>query len=61
MSSNGFNKNVDNESVMNPSFCFFCVGLSQEDHEKIEKGDEFVAVPSAELERLRVDVYPYLM
>lgn len=46
---------------MNPSYCFLCVGLSQEEHEKIEKGDEFVTVPSAELKRLRVDAYPYLM
>ena len=54
-------KNTDKESVMNPSYCFLCVGLSQEEHEKIEKGDEFVTVPSAELKRLRVDAYPYLM
>jgi hypothetical protein len=56
-----FIEKADEESVMNPSYCFLCVGLSQEEHEKIEKGDEFVTVPSAELKRLRVDAYPYLM
>ena len=61
MGLDGYIKNIDKESVMNASYCFLCVGLSQVDHEKIEKGDEFVTVPSAELKRLRVDVYPYLM
>ena len=61
MGLDGYIKNIDKESVMNPSYCFLCVELSQVDHEKIEKGDEFVTVPSAELKRLRVDVYPYLM
>ncbi len=61
MGLDGYIKNIDKESVMNPLYCFLCVGLSQVEHEKIEKGDEFVTVPSAELKRLRVDVYPYLM
>ena len=56
-----FIEKADKESVMNPSYCFMCIGLSQVEHEKIEKGDEFVTVPSAELKRLRVDAYPYLM
>lgn len=61
MELDGFIKNADNESVMNPSYCFMCIGLSQVEHEKIEKGEEFVTVPSAELKRLRVDAYPFLM
>ena len=61
MGLDSFIKNADKESVMNPSYCFMCIGISQVEHEKIEKGDEFVTVPSAELKRLRVDAYPYLM
>ena|GEM_PF-3296851 len=61
MGLHGYIKNVDEESVMNPSYCFFCVGLTEAEQEKIERGDEFVTVPSAELGRLRVDAYPYLM
>ena len=35
--------------------------LSKEEREKLIYGNEFVKVPSKELKRLRIDVYPYLM
>ena len=35
--------------------------LSKNERDKLIYGDEFVKVPSKELERLRIDVYPYLM
>ncbi|MDR0962930.1 MAG: hypothetical protein LBM62_10340 [Mediterranea sp.] len=37
------------------------VGFSEEDKAKLRSGEGFVKVPSAELKRLRVDVYDYLM
>ena len=35
--------------------------LSKEDKEKLMSGSGFVEVPTEELKRLRIDVYPYLM
>lgn len=35
--------------------------LSEEDRVKLRNGSGFVKVPSEELKRLRIDVYPYLM
>lgn len=35
--------------------------LPKEVREKLLYGDDFVKVPTEELKRLRVDVYPYLM
>ena len=35
--------------------------LSKEERDKLIYGNEFVKVPSKELKRLRIDVYPYLM
>ena len=47
----------DWEAILNERFSY----LSQEEREKLLKGDAFVKVPSQELKRLRIDVYPYLM
>lgn len=35
--------------------------LPKEERDKLIYGNEFVKVPSEELARLRIDVYPYLM
>lgn len=35
--------------------------FSQKEKEKLLSGEGFVKVPTEELKRLRVDVYPYLM
>ena len=35
--------------------------LSNDEREKLIYGNEFVKVPSRELKRLKVNVYPYLM
>lgn len=35
--------------------------LSKEEKEKLMSGNGFVKVPTEELKRLRVDVYPYVM
>lgn len=35
--------------------------LSNEEKKKLLSGDGFVKVPTEELKRLRIDVYPYLM
>ena len=35
--------------------------LPKEERDKLIYGNEFVKVPSKELARLRIDVYPYLM
>lgn len=35
--------------------------LSKEDKEKLMSGSGFVEVPTEELKRLRIDVYPYLL
>lgn len=35
--------------------------LPEEERKKLIYGKEFVKVPTRELKRLRVDVYPYLM
>ncbi|WP_165154702.1 hypothetical protein [Parabacteroides sp. ZJ-118] len=35
--------------------------LPKSERDKLIYGNEFVKVPSEELERLRIDVYPYLM
>lgn len=35
--------------------------LSKEDKEKLMSGSGFVKVPTEELKRLRIDVYPYLL
>ena len=35
--------------------------LSKEEKEKFMSGNGFVKVPTEELKRLRVDVYPYVM
>ena len=35
--------------------------LSTEDKEKLMSGSGFVEVPTEELKRLRIDVYPYLL
>lgn len=35
--------------------------LSKEDKEKLLSGAGFVKIPTEELKRLRVDVYPYIM
>ena len=35
--------------------------LSKEEIEKLMSGNGFVKVPTEELKRLRVDVYPYVM
>lgn len=35
--------------------------LSKEEKIKLLSGDGFVKVPTEELKRLRIDVYPYLM
>lgn len=47
----------DWEAILNERFSY----LSQEEREKLLKGDAFVKVPSQELKRLRIDAYPYLM
>lgn len=47
----------DWETILNERFSY----LSQEEREKLLKGDAFVKVPSQELKRLRIDAYPYLM
>lgn len=35
--------------------------LSSDDKDKLLNGNDFVEVPAKELNRLRIDVYPYLM
>ena len=37
------------------------VRLTKEEKEKLMSGNGFVKVPTEELKRLRVDVYPYVM
>lgn len=45
------------ETILRERFSY----LPQDELEKLLKGDAFVKVPQRELERLRIDVYPYLM
>lgn len=45
------------EAILRERFSY----LPQDELEKLLKGDEFVKVPQQELERLRIDAYPYLM
>lgn len=35
--------------------------LTKEEKEKLISGDGFVKVPTEELKRLRIDVYPYII
>lgn len=35
--------------------------LQKKERDKLVNGKEFVKVPNKELQRLRIDVYPYLM
>lgn len=45
------------QAVMEKRFDY----LPKEERDKLIYGKEFVKVPSKELKRLRIDVYPYLM
>lgn len=45
------------ETILRERFSY----LSQDELDKLLKGDAFVKVPSRELERLRIDAYPCLM
>lgn len=47
-------KNVVNLNEISGTF-------SKEEKEKLMSGNRFVKVPTEELKRLRVDVYPYVM
>lgn len=47
----------DWEAILEERFSY----LPKEEREQLIRGNRFVKVPSRELKRLRIDVYPYLM
>ena len=47
----------DSEAILEKQFSY----LPKAERDKLLYGNEFVEVPTQELARLRIDVYPYLM